>query len=80
MMTNSTTGTFATTAKMIKEDMAEWLESIKDDINIQDFTTFLALRKKGRALLMPIPTLSTHALRGVEAPLIGTGITSWESL
>lgn len=80
MMTNSTTATFATTAKMIKEDMTEWLECIKDNINIQDFTTFLALRKKGRALLMPIPTLSTHALRGVEAPLIGTGITSWESL
>jgi hypothetical protein len=79
-LTNSTTNTFATTAKILKEDYNEWMAGTSDLINTKDFETFLKLRDKGRTVLMPIPTLSTHGLRGFEAPLIGTGLTSWEKL
>lgn len=80
MVTNSTTNTFATTAKTLKEDYDIWMQGTEDLINTKDFETFLRLRDRGRTVLMPIPTLSTHALKGFEAPLIGTNIESWESV
>lgn len=80
MMTNSTTNTFASRVGTLTEDMELWMKATEDLINTKDFATFLRLREKGRTLLMPIPTLSTHCLKGFEAPLIGTGIDSWESL
>lgn len=80
MMTNSTTCTFAAKAKTLKEDKAEWFIGTSDLIGSKDFDTFITLRKKGRSVLMPIPSLSTHALRGYEAPLVGTGLTSWEQI
>lgn len=80
MITNSTTNTFATTVKVLKEDYKEWMEGTSDLINTKDFETFLKLREKGRTVLMPIPTLSTHGLAGFEAPLIGTGYSSWEQI
>lgn len=80
MLTNSTTNTFATTSKVLKEDYNIWMEGTKDLINTKDFETFLKLKEKGRSVIMPIPTLSTHALKGFESPLLGTGIDSWENV
>lgn len=81
MITNSTTGTFATTRDTIIADWAEWMEGTKDEINLKDFHTFLFLRQeKERIVLMPIPTLSTHVMTDWLAPLIGTGFNSWEDV
>lgn len=80
MITNSTTNTFATTVKTIKEDLDVWMWGTEDLINTKDFAVFLKLREKGRSLVQPIPTLATHCLRGFEAPLVGTNLTSWETI
>lgn len=80
MVTNSTTNTFATTVKTIKEDLDVWMWGTEDLINTKDFAIFLKLRERGRSLVQPIPTLATHCLKGFEAPLVGTGIESWEHI
>lgn len=78
MITNSTTCTFATTRDTIRADWDDWMEGTKDEVNAQDFQTFIRLRQtKDRLVLMPIPTLSTHTMMDWLAPLQGTGITSW---
>ena len=59
LMTESTTMTFAAKVKTLKEDediLRKWTSGIHPD----DFKMFLDLRVKGKALLMPIPSYSTH--------------------
>jgi hypothetical protein len=80
MITNSTTNTFASTVATIKQDLDVWMWGTEDLINTKDFAIFLKLRENGRSLVQPIPTLATHCLRGFEAPLVGTDITSWETI
>lgn len=80
MLTNSTTNTFATKVKTIKEDIDIWMEGTEDLINTKDFAIFLKLREKGRSLLQPLPSLATHCLKGYEAPLVGVPLNSWEEL
>lgn len=80
MLTNSTTNTFATTVGVIKEDIDEWMWGTSDLINTKDYAIFCKLREKGRSLVQPIPSLATHCLRGFEAPILGTGITSWKDV
>jgi hypothetical protein len=80
MLTNSTTVTFATRVKTIKEDYDIWMWGTEDLIGTKDFATFIKLRERGRYLAQPIPSLSTHCLVGYEAPLTGLNISSWEDL
>jgi hypothetical protein len=80
MMTNSTTNTFATTVKTIKEDLDIWMWGTEDLINTKDFAIFLKLRERGRSLVQPLPSLATHCLKGFEAPTIGLNINSWEEV
>lgn len=80
MLTNSTTNTFMTKAKTIKEDLDIWEWGTSDLTNTHDFAIFLKLREKGRTLLQPLPSLSTHCMFGFEAPTIGLSIGSWEEI
>lgn len=80
MLTNSTTNTFATTVKTIKEDLDVWMWGTEDLTNTKDFSIFLKLREKGRSLAQPIPSLATHCLKGFEAPIVGLNINSWEEI
>lgn len=80
MITNSTTNTFATTVKTIKEDLDIWMWGTEDLINTKDFSIFMKLREKGKALVQPIPSLATHCLKGFEAPVVGLPIQSWEEI
>jgi hypothetical protein len=80
MLTNSTTNTFATTVKTIKEDLDVWMWGTEDLVNTKDFSIFLKLREKGRSLVQPIPSFATHCLKGYEAPTTGLNINSWEEL
>lgn len=80
MLTNSTTNTFATKVKTIKEDIDIWRWGTEDLVNTKDFAIFLKLREKGRSLLQPLPSLATHCLKGYEAPLVGVPLNSWEEL
>lgn len=79
MTCNSTTMTFATKVKTLKEDKDVWLKHT-DGTYPQDYLAFLELREKGRTLVQPIPSYSTHAELGWLSPLIGTGLSSWENL
>lgn len=76
MMTNSTTMTFATTVKTIREDQEVWFR-FTDGSYPQDMDIFLALRELGRTLVQPIPTKSTHCEPAWAAHLHGTGIMDW---
>lgn len=58
--TNSTTMTFAAKAKTLKEDKEVWDEFLTG-AHPHDFHAFVALYKKGRSLVTPIPALATHA-------------------
>jgi hypothetical protein len=76
MMTNSTTMTFATTVKTIREDEEVWFR-FTDGSYPHDMKIFLELRTKGRTLVQPIPTKSTHCEPAWAAHLHGTGINDW---
>jgi len=80
MLTNSTTCTFATTARIIIEDLPVWKQYSEGRNVVEDFNTFIELRKRGRSVLMPIPTLSTHVMPQWAAPLTGTQYSSWEDV
>lgn len=73
---NSTTMSFATTVKMLQEDKEIWDYYttgivIKDhERHPNDFECFLKLREKGRSLISPLPSLSTHCEPMWAAPLI----------
>jgi len=79
MMCNSTTMTFATTVGVMKKDYKIW-EKWTESPYPQDFNAFLELREKNRTLIQPIPTWATHGETSWQAPLIGTGITSWNDV
>lgn len=66
-MTNSTTMTFAVKVGTLREDNEIWKKYTEGD-HPHDFNCFLELREKGRALLSPIPTLSTHCEPNWAAP------------
>jgi hypothetical protein len=59
MMVDSTTMTFASKVKTLKEDESILREYTKGSYP-KDFEMFLKLREKGRSLLCPIPSYSSH--------------------
>jgi hypothetical protein len=70
-MFNSTTMTFASTVKILKED--EYiLRKYTNGTHPNDFPMFLELRHKGNALLCPLNTFSTHGETAWLAPLYKT--------
>lgn len=77
MMTNSTTMTFATTVKTIREDQEVWFR-FTDGSYPHDMQIFLELREKGRTLIQPIPTKSTHCEPTWAAHLHGSDINDWD--
>jgi hypothetical protein len=67
-MFNSTTMTFAAKVKTLKEDepiLRKWT----NEKHPHDFNMFLELRDKGKALLCPLNTFSTHGETNWLAPL-----------
>ena len=78
MVTNSTTNTFLTKVKTLKEDYNIFMDGTKSLIHTDDFSNFIRLREKGRKLLQPIPSLASHCLIGFEAPLNANIINSWK--
>ena len=79
MLTNSTTMTFATQVKTLREDLDVWERHTSGTYPL-DMQIFLNLRNKGRSLIQPIPTKSTHALPDWAAHLYGTPYDSWEEV
>lgn len=73
-LTNSTTMTFATSVKVLKEDEAIWKKWTLGQYP-HDFNAFIELRQKGRSLITPIPGWSTHCEPKWSAPLI-----DWEKI
>jgi hypothetical protein len=67
-MFNSTTMTFAAKVKTLKEDEAT-LRKWTSWTHPNDFQMFLELRDKGKALLCPLNTFSTHGESRYLAPL-----------
>jgi len=76
MATNSTTMTFASTAQVLKEDELTWMKYIQGTYP-EDMRIFFELRQRGRSLIQPIPTYSTHCEIPWTAHLHGTGINDW---
>ena len=58
-LTNSTTMTFAARAQTFRQD-ADLMRDFISEAHPNDFQMFLALRKVGRKLASPIPSMSTH--------------------
>lgn len=71
-LTNSTTMTFASKVKTLREDESIWRKHITG-ICPRDFDAFIELRTKGRTLATPIPGYSTHCDVQYPSPLI-----NWE--
>ncbi len=67
-MFNSTTMTFASKVKTLKQD-EQTLRDFTKGTYPQDFQMFLALRDKGKGLLCPLNTFSTHGETNWLAPL-----------
>tara|TARA_R110001606_G_scaffold366861_1_gene522171 strand:- start:29 stop:751 length:723 start_codon:yes stop_codon:yes gene_type:complete len=70
-MFNSTTMTFASTVRNLREDeeiLRKWTSGTHPD----DFQMFLELREKGKALMCPLNTYSTHGETRWLAPLYKT--------
>ncbi|KKP88977.1 MAG: hypothetical protein UR93_C0005G0033 [Berkelbacteria bacterium GW2011_GWA2_35_9] len=67
--TNSSTMTFASQVKTLKADYKLWERRLVDTYPY-DFKAFRDLRRRGRKLITPIPSLSTHAEPKFLAPLI----------
>lgn len=68
-LTNSTTMTFASTVKVLKEDEEVWRKH-STGICPRDFDAFIELREKGRTLATPIPGYSTHCDLQYPTPLV----------
>jgi hypothetical protein len=72
-LTNSTTCTFAARVGTLREDYEVWKQfcfATPDQKHPHDFQCFLELRSRGRSLVSPIPTLSTHVEPNWAAPLV----------
>jgi hypothetical protein len=68
-LTNSTTMTFASKVKTLREDesiLRKWTNTTHP----HDFQMFLELRDKGRSLITPLPGCSTHGETAWLTPLI----------
>jgi hypothetical protein len=68
-LTNSTTMTFASKVKTLREDesiLRKWTNTTHP----HDFQMFLDLRDKGRSLITPLPGYSTHGETAWLTPLI----------
>ena len=68
-MFNSTTMTFATIVKTLKQDETILRKYTNKGHYPDDFQMFLELREKGKALLCPLNTFSTHGETAWLAPL-----------
>jgi hypothetical protein len=68
-MFNSTTMTFASTVKTLKEDEPTLRKYTNQGHYPDDFKMFLELRDNGKALLCPLNTYSTHGETAWLAPL-----------
>jgi hypothetical protein len=79
MMCNSTTMTFATSVRVLKEDETTWRKYTTGTYP-RDYDAFIDLRSRGRTLVQPIPTIATHTEIQWLAPLIGTSFNSWETV
>jgi hypothetical protein len=66
-LTNSTTMTFATTVKVLREDQHIWERHTRSRTP-NDFSAFLELARKSRRLVTPIPGYSTHCEPAFAAP------------
>jgi hypothetical protein len=73
-LTNSTTMTFASKVKTLKEDESILREYTSGSYP-RDFEMFLALREKQRGLITPIPGYSTHGETAWLSPL-----TDWSKI
>jgi len=71
-LTNSTTMTFATKVKTLREDESIWRKYTIGSYP-KDFDAFMELRNKKRVLVSPIPSCATHGETAWLAPLI-----NWE--
>jgi hypothetical protein len=74
-ITNSTTMTFACKVRVLKQDIKTLRKWTNKGHCPNDFKMFLELRKKGRALMTPIPGFSTHGETLFLSPF-----TDWESI
>ena len=72
--TNSTTMTFATTVKTLKDDI-EIIRKWTLGTHPNDFEMFIELRNKGKSLVSPLPGYSTHGETAFLTPLI-----NWEKV
>ena len=79
MLTNSTTMTFATQVCVLKMDEDIW-RKYTEGTYPHDMQIFLELRAKGRTLIQPIPTKSTHCEPAWAAHLHGTGVSDWDEI
>ena len=68
-MFNSTTMTFASTVKTLREDESILRKHTNKGHYPDDFKMFLELRDKGNALLCPLNTFSTHGETNWLSPL-----------
>lgn len=73
-LTNSTTMTFASKVKTLRED-EEILRKWTNTSHPHDFQMFLELRDKNRSLITPIPGYSTHGETAWLSPL-----TNWNDI
>ena len=71
---SSTTMTFASSVKVLREDKEIW-DNHTTGTYPQDFLAFMDLSKKQRSLITPIPSLSTHCEPAWAAPGI-----DWEKI
>ena len=74
-ITNSTTMTFASKVKTLKEDESILRKWTTMGDYPRDFDMFIELREKGKVLLTPIPGYSTHGETAWLSPL-----TDWEKI
>lgn len=80
IMVESTTMTFCTTMKTLKEDEEIW-EKYTMGTHPNDYLAFLELtQKKYRSLASPVPTIATHCEPMWESPLIGTPFNTWSEV
>jgi hypothetical protein len=68
-LTNSTTMTFASKVKTLRDD-EDILRKWTNTTHPHDFQMFLELRDKGRSLITPLPGYSTHGETAWLTPLI----------
>ena len=72
-LTNSTTGTFAATIKILKRDY-ETIKKYANNMHWSDFNMFTDLLSQGASLVSPIPSYSTHGDLPTIAPIINWNI------